>query len=679
MPLSSRRVLLCNCEKTMALNPDRLPLQEGEPLYSQLCRVQVESFENALRTGERLLVGCTQEAPLFSEIAEEKAPDADVAYVNIRERAGWCARDADPHPKIAALLAEAALEPQAAPLRSVESDGLCLVYGSGQEALDAARALEGRLSVTLLLKGGEDLLLPSVLDFPVYSGTLRTVSGSFGGFEVTVDGYAQLVPSSRSGPQFALPRDGAKATCSLILDLSGGTPLVSAPEKRDGYCRVDPKDPAAVARALFGLADMVGTFEKPVYVGYDADICAHGRSGKTGCTNCLDACPAGAISDEGETISIDPGICGGCGSCAAHCPTGAVSYQYPFRRDQIRRVQTLLSAYRDAGGGKPVLFVHEDPHGTEIITAIARLAQGLPQNAIPLAVHSVAAYGHDALLSATLAGASRMVLLCPPQKAGELDALRAEIAIAEALLSGMGFETEGLFEVLIENDPDRVSEALSKEANAPVIAAPHGFDPVGGKRDVARSAITGLIERGEKVPEIIPLPQDAPYGRIQIDTQGCTLCLACVGSCPVNALSDNPDRPQVSFTEAACVQCGLCAATCPENVITLEARYNAGEGAVRPIVLHEEEPATCTRCGKPFGTKSAINRISERLSGKHWMFQRPEQVALIGMCDDCRVTAQWEMEDTPLKAGSRNRITTTQDYVDAEKKGLSLDDFLKEN
>ena len=57
------------------------------------------------------------------------------------------------------------------------------------------------------------------------------------------------------------------------------------------------------------------------------------------------------------------------------------------------------------------------------------------------------------------------------------------------------------------------------------------------------------------------LPAGSPYGRIDVDIAGCMLCLACVGACPVAALSDNPERPQLSFTEAACVECGIRVAT----------------------------------------------------------------------------------------------------------------------
>ena len=106
-----------------------------------------------------------------------------------------------------------------------------------------------------------------------------------------------------------------------------------------------------------------------------------------------------------------------------------------------------------------------------------------------------------------------------------------------------------------------------------------------------------------------PLPEGAPFGSLEVDVAGCTLCLACVGACPTGALLDNPDQPMLRFVEDACVQCGLCRSTCPEQVIRLEPRLDFTPAARMPRVIKEEEPAQCTRCGKAFGTRSSIERI----------------------------------------------------------------------
>ena len=66
--------------------------------------------------------------------------------------------------------------------------------------------------------------------------------------------------------------------------------------------------PALVTDALLQLTDMVGEFDKPRYVDYDAKICAHSRSGIVGCTRCIDNCPTSAITANTaeDRVTIDP-------------------------------------------------------------------------------------------------------------------------------------------------------------------------------------------------------------------------------------------------------------------------------------------------------------------------------------------------------------------------------------
>jgi ferredoxin len=671
-----RKPLLCSCAGTMQVDGKAIgeALGLGElPVYRQLCRADVSAYEAALADGEPLVVGCTQEAPLFGEIAEEAGIEELPGFTNIRERAGWC--DGGPATaKMAALIAETAHEDRPARLKTIESDGLCLVYGTGQAAFDAARSLGSRLSVTLVLSDAEDVVLPPVMDVAVYRGKLAQASGSLGAFEVVIDDYAPMLPSSRAEPSFLMPRDGAKSNCSVIVDLSGGTPPFAGWQKRSGYLRADPRDPAAVARVLFEASDLSGTFEKPIYVSYDPDICAHSRSTIIGCSNCLDHCPAGAISSAGDIVVFDDGICGGCGSCASHCPTGAVSYDYPRRADLIARLQILIGTYRKAGGKRPVLLFHDESHGSEVVNLMARLGRGLPPHVLPLGLHSVDIPGHEAFASALAAGAERIVLLADPLKADEHAALEKEAALTNAILAGLGGDGAAgeRVQLVVERDPSVVEDLLWELKSAPPIASA-SFEPVGSKREVARTALNLLRKAFPEAPEVIELPAQSPYGAIAIDTEGCTLCLACVSACPADALLDSPDRPEVRLVEAACVQCGLCARTCPEKVITLQPRLNFADSAMQPALLNYEEPFECISCGKPFASQSTIRRITERLAGSHWMFQSDEQARLIQMCDDCRITAQAHMENSPFAVGERPRIRTTEDYLSGE---LSADDFL---
>ena len=132
-----------------------------------------------------------------------------------------------------------------------------------------------------------------------------------------------------------------------------------APDLRDGYLRADPGNPAAVLRAVLKARDLVGTFDKPRYIAFTADLCAHSRSRIVGCRRCLDLCPTGAIAPAGDHVAIDAAICAGCGECASACPTGAAAYALPPADVLMRKLRALLTAFREAGGKYPILLLHD--------------------------------------------------------------------------------------------------------------------------------------------------------------------------------------------------------------------------------------------------------------------------------------------------------------------------------
>ena len=486
MKLNGKKVFLCNCEISMALDgkglANALDADETPIIHTQLCRAQIDQFKEATAEEQPLLIACTQEAPLFEETKSELGPDTEAAYVNIRERAGWSEEGPNATAKIAALLKEAALDIPWTPSVTMTSGGDCLVYGKGQQALDAAIQLGTRLSVTLLLSEPDDILPPATIDMPIFSGRISEAEGHLGGFQLRVDGFATMEVSSRQSLQFGQDRDGVAAEAELILDLSGGAPLFPAHEKRDGYFRPDPGDPAAVQKAMFELTDLVGEFEKPRYVDFQADLCAHSRSQQTGCTRCLDVCPAAAIQPDGDVVAIDPFLCGGCGGCHSVCPTGAAAYAYPTTDAILTRLRTLLGAYHQAGGEGAVLLVHDEDHGTALIGAMARLGRGLPANVIPFAVNEVTQPGLDAILSAFAYGAQQLCFLIPPKRRDELSGLIAQQDYAEAILDGLGHGKERVH-LMIESDPDVVEAALYDLGERSTINA-GDFLPIGTKADL---------------------------------------------------------------------------------------------------------------------------------------------------------------------------------------------------
>ena len=661
------KILICNCENTMNLDATKLrtalDLDDAPTIHTHLCRSQIESYNSSLNSEDVLLVACTQEAPLFRELAEETGRPTP-NFVNIRERAGWTSQENDVHPKIVSLLKEAQIPAHPAGLRAVTSEGICLVYGAGQNAIDIANELSERLSVSVVLTDSSDVLPPTVANVPIYSGRIRQVKGTIGDFDLIVDEYANMIPSSKDKLEFVMTRDGAQSKCDLIFDISGGSPLFSAHDRRDGYFFVDPTQPAAIARAMFQISDLVGEFEKPIYITYNETICAHGRSGLIGCSNCIDNCPVSAIEPDGDIVIVDNLVCGGCGNCSVSCPTGAISYDYPTRQELIERIQTLLSSYYDANGEGGVLLIHDESHGSELISALARFGRGLPVNVIPMSVYSPTQIGHEVLLSAFASGAIKVILLISPERQSENTELETQVQLANTFLKGMGYG-ENIAALVVEQDPDHLEELLYTPFPS-IEPSVLEYQAVGGKRDVAHLMLSKLNDNAQNGLELLELPDQSPYGRIDIDNKKCTLCLACVGACPTGAISDNTEKPQLRFTEHACVQCGICRITCPENAIILKPQYNYLPSAMTPEVINEQEPFDCIRCGNSFGTKASVEHILAVLDGKHSMYKNSEQAKVIQMCDDCRIITLAESGDDPFKLGNRPKIRTTNDYIKEE-------------
>jgi ferredoxin len=203
------------------------------------------------------------------------------------------------------------------------------------------------------------------------------------------------------------------------------------------------------------------------------------------------------------------------------------------------------------------------------------------------------------------------------------------------------------------DDPDALDAALWTPAQ-PARANRSSFLPPEDKRGLLTTAMAEMNRTAPAPATQIALPKGAPFGAVVLDTDACTLCMACVGACPAGALHDNADSPMLRFSESACVQCGICASTCPEKAITLTPQIDFAAWDAPRRLLKEEPPFCCTSCSKAFGTKSGIEKITARLES-HWMFAGEagaQRRALLTMCNDCRtrevVMAGFDPHEKPI-------------------------------
>ena len=358
--------------------------------------------------------------------------------------------------------------------------------------------------------------------------------------------------------------------------------------------------------ALGLLGDLFGGLVEPG-LQVRADRCL--RASGSGCRECVDICPAGALrlGPSGSTEAPQSVLsqCTDCGLCAAVCPSGAIT-----------------------GVGVPAgaLTRHGERQSSELNIVCAPAGpQKHGEHDQAFTVSCLAAVHPETVVATSLALQSKSTLTLTRAECSQCPSAqqaRVEAMVQESVSLLQRVDDGGRRIVVDSTSPDAPHGATQHSAAQHSPAGRRGWSRRelftagrSGGRTAPIPAVTtarGELLRHSADPSSVPMQLTHP-----IDAQGCTFCHACAAVCPTQALrigrlpaddtepGGGPVRLALAVDPSQCVGCGRCAQVCVENLLTLGCALETAapdQGRVgRLVVIARGERSTCQTCQQPLG------------------------------------------------------------------------------
>jgi ferredoxin len=641
-------LFLCNCRRTLPLDPERLVLPTAPSVLSFASDPEIDIQEFAARANrerlDRVLIGCCADAGFFAEsFGATGAQPRGIHYLDLKDLCFQPHADLEKAHGKASRLLRAAME-----CAELDAQPVYNRLSAGNRILIASDAPQGAALAQLLRDVARPFFVvdPSVSTPDVFQsgqlhrGRIIEINGRLSDFLVILQNVEGTTRRELHADQVVIiSRDGTTS-----FKHRTGLHLLSNPSSAD------------LNLVAERIRDLIGDFLKPVHVVYNTDTCAGGVADQEACGICVTACPYDAINRDSENhqrMKIDHMACEGCGACVSACPTTSMRFTEPSPHELYTRIAALLTPLSlRAGGERLVVLFHCGEQGRRALEEAGRIPLLYPASVLPVEVPCLRYVSEANMLAAFRMGAAGVGLLgCEHCPHGERELLRQKYDFCSLTLDAFGMGRERL--QLITADNATAPQAITALARfvETLDAAPIRWDgkpmPHRDNREVIADAIGIFIAQTGRQAERKPLDTAQPFAFAEVRASGCTMCRACVNVCPTHAFSLDENSQSLQFKHISCVACGLCEKVCPENVITLRREIRFGQSALEYQTLVQDDMVSCGKCGKPYINRRALETVEARLFSLESLLDTfsGTRRSLLRMCPDCRtVVAMMEVD-----------------------------------
>lgn len=361
------------------------------------------------------------------------------------------------------------------------------------------------------------------------------------------------------------------------------------------------------------LKENINSYTYKKFTTYDPTICQYNERRVEICSKCEEVCPTVAITkdDKTKTLTFSQIDCDGCGGCVSVCPSGALDYA-PTNRDSIFEMSKF---YKET---HPLIVPSK--------MNMQNLMINLKENVLPFAIEGEKFLSEVSFLTLLQMSGSQVVFYSDVLSKGTKDSIR--------ILNDIYQKKYQKDAILVAMDEEELEDALNE-----VSFIENSYFNFNQNELKKREAFSQRLQKivGTEDLGVVKTGEHIHYGRVLVNEANCTLCLACVGACNVDALFANESDFTLRVNPSLCTACGYCEVSCPEvDCLTIvRDEIELQPTWFKENILAKDKLFACVECGKEFATTKAIEKIANMM-GAIFALSSETKKRTLYCCEDCK-------------------------------------------